>query len=102
MKRKKHDLAGKLIKLNIKHDGRVLPGGAQPKDGDHFLVEDWWDNISDTPWGFCEGNPACLNYAFRGGTGGLPTDDEVVYGKIGLLGHLIHVSELGDETQEIA
>jgi len=42
------------------------------------------------------GNPAALIYAIRSGFDGLPTDDEVVYGKIGSFGHLIHESELGE------
>jgi hypothetical protein len=29
------------------------------------------------------------------GRKGLPFDDEVVYGKLGGFGHLVHVSELG-------
>jgi hypothetical protein len=39
------------------------------------------------------GNPAALNYAMRAGTIGLPVDNEVVYGKIGYLGYLVHTSE---------
>jgi hypothetical protein len=39
-----------------------------------------------------DGNPAALNYAARGV--GLPIDDEVVYGKIGAFGHLVHTKEI--------
>jgi hypothetical protein len=42
----------------------------------------------------CDGNPACLIYALRSGLMGLPTDDEVLYGKVGIFGHLVHISEI--------
>ena len=45
-----------------------------------------------------QGNPACIKYAFRSGFGGLPPDNEVVYGKVGALGYLVHSSELGEEV----
>ena len=62
-----------------------------------YVVEDWWDRLAGKSWMVCDGNPACMLYAIRGGFGGLPADNEVVYGKINGLGHLIHVSELGEE-----
>lgn len=42
------------------------------------------------------GNPAAMMYAIRTGSQGfdVPIDNEVVYGKIGSLGYLFHVSEL--------
>lgn len=61
--------------------------------GEFLLVEDWWDRVVGRSWMVCDGNPACLEYAVRG-AGRTPIDDEVVYGKIGSLGKLIHVSEL--------
>ena len=64
-------------------------------EGHAYRIEDWWDRVSGGSWMFAEGNPACLEYAVRSGFGGLPTDDEVLYGKIGGLGKLIHVSEIG-------
>ena len=60
-----------------------------------FQVEDWWDRVSGGSWMTAGGNPAAVNYAFRVRRKGLPFDDEVVYGKIGGFGHLVHVSELG-------
>ena len=41
-----------------------------------------------------DGNPAALQYGMRSGFSGLPTDNEVVYGKVGMLGYLIHKSEI--------
>jgi hypothetical protein len=65
-------------------------------NGAAFVVEDWWDKIGGVSWMFSDGNPAALKYAFRSGFKGLPIDDEVVYGKVGGLGHIIHVSEIED------
>jgi hypothetical protein len=63
--------------------------------GEKYRIEDYWDRLGQGSWMFCEGNPACLMYAMRSAMEQLPTDDEVVYGKIGAFGHLVHVSELG-------
>ena len=85
-----HPLAGKTAKIRegVKH--------FQVKDfgGSDFRVEDYWDRVSGKSWMDCNGNPACLIYAMRAGTEKLPIDDEVVYGKVGCFGHLVHVSEL--------
>ena len=40
-----------------------------------------------------------LSEAILLGFSGLPVDDEVVYGKVGPFGHLLHVSELGEIVQ---
>lgn len=58
------------------------------------VIEDWWDRVHGESWMAFDGNPAALNYAMRVATFGLPFDDEVVYGKVQGLGHLIHVTEL--------
>jgi hypothetical protein len=62
--------------------------------GEEYWIEDWWDHLTGGSWGDADGNPACIKYAIRAGAAGLPTDDEVVYGKIGPFGELIHASEL--------
>jgi hypothetical protein len=43
-----------------------------------------------------DGNWAAMHYALRSALVEpmLPIDDEVVYGKIGAFGHIVHVSEL--------
>ena len=91
---KKHPLVGKTVKLNLKGDD------VDGINGQLFTIEDYWQNVAGKSWMFCDGNPACLNYAMRSAFADLPTDDEVVYGKVGHFGHLIHVSELGDEVRE--
>lgn len=64
--------------------------------GDEITVEDYWDRVSGTSWTISDRNPAALQYGIRIGLAGLPLDDEVVYGKVGGYGRLVHVSELGE------
>jgi hypothetical protein len=40
------------------------------------------------------GNFAALYYKIRAEANKLPADDKVLYGKIGGLGHCVHVSEI--------
>jgi len=63
--------------------------------GSEYRVEDWWDRVSGGSWKDAYGNPACLQYAAR--SIGLPFDDEVLYGKIGPFGHLIHITEIATD-----
>lgn len=82
-----HPLAGQTVTITAD-----LYGEAR---GPHeFLVEDWNDRLFGQSWMDYEGHPASLAYAVRGAMAGLPTDNEVVYGKVGGLGHLVHVSEI--------
>lgn len=65
--------------------------------GQPYIVEDWWINISHgKSWMASYGNPACMCYAFRTGLSSIdiPDDNEVLYGKIGGFGYLIHISEI--------
>lgn len=65
-----------------------------------FVAEDWWDRVCGEPWASSAYNPAALTYAMRVMSGTtIPTDDEVVYGKVGPIGHLVHVSELKARAQ---
>ena len=86
-KRDRHPLCGQTV---------ILKSDDSNYNGKKYWVEDWWVNISGKSWGDCDGNIACLQYAMRPG----PDDDEVVYGKIGNMGHLVHISELGDVTDD--
>jgi len=83
-------LAGTTVRIRsgLKHPQLESFGDSE------FRVEDWWVNVAGKSWQICQGNPACMVYGIRSGLGGLPLDDEVLYGKIGLLGHLVHVSEI--------
>ena len=79
------EFAGKTVTLNS-------PDPAF--DGQEYHVEDWWINVTGGSWMFANGNPAAINYAIHGGTYNLPIDDNVLYGKIGGLGYLVHISEV--------
>jgi len=84
-----HELAGKTVELNLKNESDI-------RTGDLYRIEDWWDHLTGGSWMDADGNPACLKYAMRTGfADDIPLDNEVVYGKVGAFGHLIHVSELG-------
>ncbi len=88
-------LAGTTVRIkeHVTHAQVDNFGGAE------FRVEDWWDCVSGDSWMNAKGNPACLVYAMRTGsaTYGVPMDDEVLYGKVGGFGHLLHISELEDK-----
>jgi len=77
--------AGKTVKIRADVAGL---------GGKEYRVEDWWINVFGKSWMDANGNPAALQYAARSGFAGLPTDDEVLYGKVGSLGYLVHVSEI--------
>lgn len=81
-----HPLAGQTVKL-ADSAGPELAGQV-------YRVEDWWDRASGGSWTMAQGNPAAMKYAMRSGLSGLPLDDEVVYGKVGMYGHLVHISEI--------
>lgn len=62
-------------------------------------IEDNWKELTGGSWSMANGNPACMLYAMRAGTEqlegtGLIDDDKVFYGKIGVLGELVHENEL--------
>jgi hypothetical protein len=80
--------AGKTVK--IRADVPNPPNGAVIA-GQEYLVEDWWVNASGGSWMDSQ-TPAAWMYAAR--TAGTPIDNEVPYGKVGSLGHLVHVSEI--------
>lgn len=58
-------------------------------------VEGYWDEMTGKSWMFSDGNPACIMYALRTAMSPeVPIDDDVIYVKIGGLGHLVHTSEV--------
>jgi len=88
---KQSEYAGKTVIL--KHlDSLNTPDGNL--SGAEYRVEDYWINVSGSSWMWAKGNPACIIYAMRSGFGKLPIDDRVLYGKVGMFGHLIHESEI--------
>jgi len=90
MNREKYEHSGKQMKIkNFVSNGLA---------GKIIEVEDYWENVSGKSWMLSDGNIAAMNYGFRTGTqGGVPINDEVVYGKVDGLGYLLHVSELEEK-----
>lgn len=89
-------LAGKTVRIksHVKHPQIPDFGGSE------FRVEDWWDRVTGKSWMLCDENPICIDYAMRTGFSEIPipTDNEVLYGKIGPFGHLVHISEIEVEA----
>lgn len=81
------DGAGKTYRLKS-----ATPG----LDGAEYRCEDYWDRVSGGSWQLAQGNPAAVKYAIRSGIIGLPLDDDVVYGKVGSFGELVHITELAE------
>lgn len=90
-----HPLAGKKVRIK---EGVEDPAQKMVVGGAEYVVEDWWDKLTGKSWMISDGNFAAMHYAMRTGLTGspVPLDNEVVYGHIGNLGHLVHVEELAE------
>lgn len=87
-----HPLAGQTVTIAADLHGEQTT--------DHeFHIEDWNDRLFGRSWMDMQGHPASLAYAMRSAVAGLPLDNEVVYGKVQGLGHLVHVSEIKDGAE---
>lgn len=86
--------AGMTVKIKDDIGPDLITG--QVLAGQDFTIEDWWQNVSGLSWMNSDGNLAALNYGFRIGLSGhsVPLNNEVLCGKIGMLGYLLHVTEL--------
>lgn len=80
-------------------DGVIDPVQEMVVGGAEYRIEGYWDELTGTSWQVSDGNPSAMQYGFRRGLTGGPLDDEVLYGKIGHFGHLVHVSEIADFDQ---
>ena len=91
-----HPMAGKTVKIKT----GVIHPQFENFGGSEFRIEDYWDRVAGKSWMFCDVNPACLIYAMRTGLSNIriPNDDEVLYGKINGLGHLVHINEIEEST----
>lgn len=92
-------LSGKTVRIkkDAKHPQVDNFGGSE------FRVEDWWDRVYGSSWREADGNPAAMIYAYRLGLYGFPNilpDDEVLYGKIGSYGHLVHIKEVEADDEK--
>jgi hypothetical protein len=98
MHKERSELAGQMVK--IKESANRL-------GGEVIVIEDWWDKVAGKSWMDSDGNPACIKYAIRTGESQVlegkikvPIDNEVLYGKIGCFGHLVHIEELESESEK--
>ena len=83
-RRETSPLAGKTVKIRADVAGL---------GGQECLVEDWWQNVSGGSW-MDSPAPAAFQYAARSSAAGLPIDNDVLYGKVGNFGYLVHVTEV--------
>jgi hypothetical protein len=82
------ELAGTKVKINPK---------ANEIGGQEIHIEDWFDRVLGKSWMDAEGNWAAMGYAVRTGFSkeiDIPINNEVLYGKIGGMGYLVHIDEL--------
>ena len=89
----RYKYAGKKL-IIAQGAGRAFNG--EILDGKEFIAEDYWMNVSGKSWKCIEGNPAVVEYICRAMANKTPPpmDDYVIYGKVGLYGHLFHENEL--------
>lgn len=94
--REKSKYAGQTVKIK---QGVGINSFQQDMSALDFTVEDWCENVFGCCWGNANGNPTALEYAirsaFNGKNNGVPAfSNDVLYGKVGGLGHLFHINEL--------
>jgi hypothetical protein len=91
-----HPMSGKTVRVKLASASFDTPY-VRLEDGAAYRVEDWWDRVAGKSWMDSDGNLAALGYAIRCAGTNLPAfDDEVVYGKVGNFGFLLHAFELGE------
>lgn len=88
MTRVSHPLAGQTVKLDLTIDMPDFESGMD------YTIEDWFDNVTGSSWMDADGNIAAMMYALRAGFGGIPLDDDVLYGKTAGFGYLVHGNEI--------
>lgn len=85
---------GKKVKIK---DWVVDEPNGQKLAGQEFLIEGYWSDINNgISWRDTDSNIAVYMYKNRITYSRfiIPRDDSVVYGKVGLYGHLLHITEL--------
>lgn len=81
-----------------------LRADAAELGGHQFDVTDWYERTGPgLTWRAAleNGDPRAQGYAVRRGLGGLPDDDEVLFGRVDGMGQLVHVSEIEGATQPV-
>ena len=97
MHKEQSPLAGKTVKIkpDAKHPYMPAFGGSS------FRVKDWQDRIMGMPWTEYVDHPVCIEYGLRISKVNI-LDDEVLYGKIGLIFLLVHVSEIESDISPLS
>ena len=85
LKRPRSIYAGKTVKTS---------------SGETIRIEDYWENVNGRSWKIVKGNHSVGIYKKRIKKNMLPEDNEVLYGKIGSIGLIIHVTEIIGEINE--
>ena len=88
-----------IPRSDLKKDNTYRITSGTYKDSE-FVLEGLCKDVIGRTWSDHRGNPACLQYVIRTVHDQLPVDDNVYYGKIGMLGHLVHSSEIGEEIKK--
>jgi hypothetical protein len=83
-----HPLAGKTVRISSKDGGY---------NGRDFTVQDWFDRLVPVEWKLLDQHPQVSQYSYHVGSANLPADEDVVYGKAGLIPMMVHTSELTEE-----
>jgi len=90
-----HPKAGRVVKIkqNVTHPQVSDFGGSE------YRVEDWWDRVAGEQKSWItlaeQGHPAAIIYGIRvAANSDIPEDNEVLYGKVGAFGHMVHVTEI--------
>ena len=78
----------------VRHESPYAGMTVKTKSGHDYIVEDWWQNVFGKSWMQSDGNFAAMQYGIHVAENDLPLDDEVLYGKIGGVGVLYHITEL--------
>ena len=75
---------------------RLRPDAAE-LGGHEFQVVDWFENTGPgRRWrdAFEAGDFRTIGYSVRRGIGGLPDDDEVLFGRVDGMGQIVHITEI--------
>ena len=89
-----HQTQSALANTTVKIKTSVYHPNIQNFGGSNILIIDWYDRVFDHSWNtYSDGKIERVAYSLRATNG----DDEVLYGSIGTLHHLVHVSEI-EET----
>ena len=89
-----HDKKSPLYQKEVKIKPHVYHFQIKNFGGSIIKIDDWWDRMSGGSWMEWNEYAVCTIYAMRVVLNDIPSDNNVLYGKIGDSGYLVHISEL--------